>query len=109
LVAVGGSKSAAHCDFLEAELLACFSRERAVEPVCFFVAKQNEVNHHCQQEEKHTLRYENASWVKNQPDFVKLCHFLCSLAPGEPRQFDVRQNVSNDSYDRKDHKPAHVD
>jgi hypothetical protein len=61
-----------------AGLLLARSAKRLGEPVCFWIAKQDEVNHHCKQEQENTLCHENATWVEDQPDFVKLCHFLCS-------------------------------
>jgi hypothetical protein len=77
LVAAGGwMNRAARCDFLKAErLFLCFSRAKGtVEPVGFWIAQQDEVNHRCQQKEEHTLRHEYATRIKDQPDFVKLCH-----------------------------------
>jgi len=47
-------------------------------PVGCIVAKQNEVNHCCEQEKENTLSHEDATRVEYQPDFVKLCHVLYS-------------------------------
>jgi hypothetical protein len=67
------------------------------------------VNHRCKQKQEDTLRHENATWVKDQPDFVKLCHSMFSLRPAEPRQFEVRQQMRDACHDRKDREAAHVD
>jgi hypothetical protein len=75
--AVGGRRiaRAAHSDFVQLSLFAGSSAtEGAVEPVGLWIAKQDEVNHRCEQKEEHTLRHENAAGIEDQPDFVKLCH-----------------------------------
>jgi hypothetical protein len=91
--------------FSKSRLHSCAEGE--LEPVCAIVAKQDEVNHRCKQEQEYALSHENAAWVENQPDLVELCHMFFSL-PAEPRKLDVRQHMSNHCDERKEEKTAHV-
>jgi hypothetical protein len=52
------------------------SAKGELEPVCAFIAQQDEVNHRCEKEQEYALSHEYAAWVEYQPDLVELCHVL---------------------------------
>jgi hypothetical protein len=49
------------------------------EPVEAIRTEQHQMDHRGQQEQENTLRYKDTTRIKNEPDFVKLSHYLISL------------------------------